>query len=158
MVEWPAGLTSAGDQMKLPDSVQEIADVLGRERALFLIGQLPRCYAGKEGRKSSRVILYVPKRIQPDHPLVRILGYPDAQKLARAFGGEILQVANCAEIYRRFRDASIRQMAAARASVQAIAELMQVSKRHVQDVLRENPQEEIRMMVNDNNPGIALTG
>ncbi|HEY9460813.1 MAG TPA: hypothetical protein VIR04_08435 [Paralcaligenes sp.] len=128
--------------MQLHRTVREIADVIGRDRALFLVGQLPRCYSGIQGKKSWRAILYVPKSLKPNHPLVRILGWQDAEKLVRAFGGEILQPANCADIYRRFRDSSICRMAGAGMKAACIASVMEVSERHVKNVLRERPQEE----------------
>ncbi|MFV8595069.1 hypothetical protein [Ralstonia pseudosolanacearum] len=98
--------------MQLPESVQNVADVIGRERALYLIGQLPRYVAGAEKKKSSRVILYVPKLkgLSDDHELVRILGRDDAEKLCRVFDGENLYPANCSEIYRRYRDKQIVRM------------------------------------------------
>ena len=142
--------------MRLPASVQEIADVIGRERALYLIGQLPRCYAGKEGHKSSRVILYVPtaKRIPADHYLVRILGWQDAMKMCQAFGGEILQPANCSEIYRRYRNAEIARMAGEGMSAKDIADVFQVNVQYVREILRgmKNPQEEVQPAANDNAP------
>ncbi|OIN76288.1 hypothetical protein BL248_08400 [Ralstonia solanacearum] len=100
--------------MQLPRTVQEIADVIGSERALYLVGKLPRYEGGVEGKKSSRVILYVPTlaRLDDDHELVRILGRDDATKLCKSFGGEVLHPANCREIYRRFRDKSIASMVA----------------------------------------------
>lgn len=100
--------------MQLPSSVQEIADVIGHERALYLVGKLPRYEGGVEGKKSSRVILYVPTlaRLNDDHDLVRILGRDDAMKLCRAFPGANLNPANCREIYQRFRDKSIARMVA----------------------------------------------
>lgn len=125
---------------KLPGSVQQIADVIGRDRALHLIGQLPRAY--DPGHPSGQVILYVPKSLKPNHPLVRILGYLDAQRLVKAFGGEILQPASCRDIYRRFRDATIDAMLASGERPAAIAELMGVSERHVCNRARaENSQE-----------------
>jgi hypothetical protein len=140
--------------MKLPASVQEIADVIGRDRALFLIGQLPRTYppSTKKRKCAERVILYVPKSLRPDHPLVRILGWKHASKLVVAFGGEILQPANCREVYRRFRDRSILEMLEAGDQSSQIAELLQVSARHVRNVAKENAQEELKAD-NDNNPG-----
>ncbi|GGH64905.1 hypothetical protein GCM10010975_32180 [Comamonas phosphati] len=96
--------------MQLPESAQEIADVIGRERALYLIGQLPRYVGGAPGKQSTRVILYVPKSLTDDHDLVRILGRDDAEKLCHHFGGEILNPANCSEIYRRYRDQEMARM------------------------------------------------
>lgn len=95
--------------------------------------------------------MYVPKTLKPDHILVRLLGWSDAQRLVDVFGGEILQPANCADIYRQFRDRSIIRMAGDGMKPAAIAELMGVSDRHVRNLLREMPQEEIRP-ANDNTP------
>lgn len=146
--------------MKLPASVQEIADVIGTERALFLIGQLPRCYF-RDTRwpdaKSGHVILYVPtvQRLGPDHELVRILGWQDAMKLARFFGGEILRPASCAGIYRSFRDENIMRIAREGTPVAMIAEWFGVSERHIKNLLRENPQEE-RRAANENNDQVPI--
>lgn len=135
--------------MRLPESVQEIAEVIGRDSALYLVGQLPRCYSGVDGKKGVRVILYVPKRIKPDDLLVRILGWRDAMRLVGAFGGEILQPASCADVYRGFRDRTIERLAADGMKPAAIAALLEVSDRHVRNLLREIPQQEIPA-ANDN--------
>lgn len=79
----------------LPKSVQEIADVIGRDKALHLIRSLPTYVAGKPGKRCTRVMLYVPQRLRLDHPLVLILGFEDAAKMVDHFGGECLQPANC---------------------------------------------------------------
>lgn len=124
-----------GDYMTLPNSVQEIADVIGREAALYLIGQLPRCYP--PSRKSQAVVMYVPKRLTTDHPLFRILGWTPAQKLVAEFGGEILYPANCNEIYRRFRDSEVRRLANENGMTAAdLSEIMGVSARHIQNLMR----------------------
>ena len=49
----------------LPESVQEIADVIGRDQALTFIGQLPQA-----GKRKWRVCVYIPKTLSPDHKLV----------------------------------------------------------------------------------------
>src|SRR5690606_29839093 len=92
--------------------VQEVADVIGRDAALYLVGQLPRMTppsARSAGRGEQRVYVYVPyvSWLKPDHPLVSILGINDAEKLCRHFGGEFLHLANCTETYRAFRDDAI---------------------------------------------------
>lgn len=137
--------------MRLPESAQELADVIGTERALFLIGQLPRSYRKRNGVQcgESTVVLYVPKAIRPDHPLVQMIGWHDARRLVKAFGGEILKPATCSDVYRRFRDASIVHLAADGVKTPTIADWMQVSERHVRNVLREKPQEELSH-ANDN--------
>jgi hypothetical protein len=88
--------------------------------------------------------MYVPKTLKPDHSLVNILGWDDAIKLVRFFGGEILQPANCREVYRRFRDRSIAEMLKDGELPEVIAELMSVSKRLVVNIAREFTQEEAR--------------
>ena len=139
--------------MKLPSSVREIADVIGDERALFLIGKLPKCYP-KDARypnaKREKVMLYVPRTLKPDHPFVRIIGWRDAEKLAGVFGGEILNVANCAEIYRPFRDAAIVRLAGEGVPVSMLAEWFDVCDRHIRNLVKENPQVGLRG-ANDNN-------
>lgn len=126
----------------LPNSVREIAAVIGRESTLRLIGKLPTCYAGANGKKSTRVIMYVPKRLPPDHQLVRILGWNTANKLVRHFGGEILYPANCRGIYAKYRDDAILRMLQDGARASMVAELMGLSERHVRNLLREKPQED----------------
>ena len=143
--------------MKLPYSAREIADVIGTEKALFLISQLPRCVTIDRRyptAKAEQVILYVPTlaRLKPNHNLVRILGLEHAEALCRAFGGGILKPANCAGIYREFRDKNIRRLLAEGAPIQMLAEWFGVCERHVKNLARENPREEPRA-ANDNNSG-----
>jgi hypothetical protein len=135
--------------MRLPASVQEIADVIGRERALFLVGQLPRCYVDTVGHQSWRVIMYVPKDLKPDHDLVKMLGWADAMKLVKGFGGEIMQPASCAGIYKTFRDRSALTMLETGMKPVEIAEILGVSDRHVRNLRREKTQEALSA-ANDN--------
>jgi hypothetical protein len=102
-----------------------------------------------------RVNLYVPtlERLRLDHPLVKILGWPDAAKLSQAFGGEIMYPANCAEIVREFRNDSIVMMARQGMKPDAIGEVFKITGRNVRYVLtREIPPEEYREAANDNAP------
>ncbi|KVX10606.1 hypothetical protein WL01_22485 [Burkholderia ubonensis] len=124
-------------QATLPNSVQVIADVIGRERALYLIGQLPTYVAGAEGKKSSHIILNVPTlpRLHDAHRLVRILGRTDAEKLCRQFGGEILWPANCAEIYRRYRTKVAVQLVREGRTVVDVADLLGVHPRTVRNAV-----------------------
>lgn len=139
--------------MRLPASVQEIADVIGRERALFLVGQLPRCYQSRKDSKSAgwHVIMYVPKALKPDHLLVQILGWHDAMKIVDGFGGEILHPANCTEVYRAFRDKSAMAMVEAGMTPREASEALGVSDRHVRNLKREKTQEAFAAG-NDNTP------
>lgn len=146
-----------GRDVRLPESVQEIADVIGSERALYLIGQLPRCYVDTPGHKSWRLILYVPRTLKADHRLVKMIGWHDATKMVKAFGGEILYPRTCAGVYRQFRDASIVRMLGEGMTAKAIAELMDVSDRHVRNLAREKTKEGMAAD-NDNTAPEILTG
>lgn len=128
--------------MRLPNSVREIADVIGIEKALFLISQLPRCYSRDRrypAAESQHVILYVPKVLKADHMLARILGWADAQKMVREFGGIILQPASCACVYRDFRDDGIVRIVMDGVPVSMVAEWFEVSERHVKNLVRDLP-------------------
>lgn len=149
--------------MKLPRSVQEIADVIGRERALFLIGKLPKCYVADKRRReknvggfSERVMLYVPKVLRPDHSLVRILGWNDAQALVNAFGGEMLAPGNCREVYRPFRDQHMARLVGEGVQPATVALWFGVSEKLVRNVSAENPQGEKLTPANDNRPSKTL--
>lgn len=136
---------------RLPRTAQDIADVIGRDAALRLIGQLPRC---SPSGHSEIVMLYVPKDLRPDHRLVRLIGWDAANRLVNAFGGEVLLPANCAGIYRAFRDRSIARLKAEHdLPVKVLAEWFEVSDRHVRNVLRkENPQVGRSTPANQNRP------
>jgi hypothetical protein len=143
--------------MRLPRSVQEIADVIGRERALYLVGKLPRCERRDKrypGAMQSEVMLYVPTlaRLTLQHDLVRILGLPDAEKLCRHFGGEILRPASCAEIYKNYRDRMIDSMLRSGMTAAQVAAVMGVSDRHVRTIQAEIPRDELPKAANDNAP------
>ncbi len=122
----------------LPDSVQEIADVIGRA-ALRLVGALPRWRGGSPGHESTRVILYVPRKLRPDHRLVQIIGYPAALRLVQAFGGEILYPANCNHWAKYLRDARVIELFEAGASVRFICAVMGLPPSTVDYILDRRP-------------------
>ena len=134
--------------MELPRTVQEIADVIGRERALFLISQLPRIRV--QSKNWNAVFLYAGKTIKPDDNLVKILGWNDASKLVRYFGGELLQLSSCDYIYRRFLHSSMARMHAEGMATKDIAELFGVSERTVSRHCNDKPQKDTTP-ANDNN-------
>lgn len=134
--------------------------MIGRDAALYLIGQLPTCISGIDGAKSygregstskrsTRVILYVPKRLTPDHRLVEILGWDRARKLADWFGGSILQPANCNAIYKRFRDGEIKRRLKEGASNGQLASVFGMSRESIRLLRMQIPQEELKG-ANDN--------
>jgi len=148
--------------MSLPPSVKEIAEVIGRDNALYLIGQLPRAYGGsanspksggREGntnKKSQRVIMYVPKRLTIQDKLVTILGWGDAEKLVRVFGGMLIHPATCADIYITYRNKNIVRLRGEGVPAAMVAEWFGVTERHVRNIVAEIPPHDQQPAANDN--------
>lgn len=120
--------------MNLPKSVQQIADVIGISQTLKLIGMLPVCKVrDKRYSKaiSNRIVLIVPANIKADDKLVKMIGWDDAYKLSRHFGGEFLYPANCTDIYRDFlKDTAVRMYSEGRKPAE-VAEAMQIPYRTI---------------------------
>lgn len=108
----------------LPPSVAEIADVLGRAKALTLAG-------------ACGGVLYVPQRLTPDHKIVRIVGQEAGDKLVQVYGGCVVYLATCAKLRAGWRNDAIRKWAAQGVTRRALAELTGLTERQVLNVLRE---------------------
>lgn len=116
--------------------MQEIAEVIGRERALYLIGRLPQ-----SGRRSWRVSLWVPKRLKPGHPLAELIGWDDAAKLSRVFGGSVIQPSNCRHIHRRFRNEAVREMSKGGMGHAEVARIVGLSVRQVRNIIAKESEQ-----------------
>ena len=142
----------------LTGSARELADVLGRDRALYLIGQLPRCrvrdtrYTPRPGSQGSqRVILYVPKQLKPDHALVRILCWDEAQRLVSAFGGEIICPPTLlGVVYLPFRDQGLVELHRLGVSPAMLADWFGITETRVRQVLDSQTPQEACKNANDN--------
>lgn len=119
----------------LPESVQEIVDVIGREPALRLVAALPPC-----GNRPWRRFLYVPRVANDDHLLVQVLGRALADKMVRHFRDCILEPSACLHIHTAAQHAAMVQASAAGASLAEIAISHGCTTRHVRRVLSGNPQ------------------
>lgn len=127
-------LQPAWRTMKLPKSVQQIADVIGVSQTMKLIGMLPVCKVrDKRYSKaiSNRIVLIVPANLKPDDKLVRMIGWEDAYKLSRHFGGEFLYPATCAEIYRDFLKDTATRMHSDGMKPAEVADAMQIPYRTI---------------------------
>lgn len=122
--------------VRLPKSVQEIADVIGRENTLYLIGQLPKCPTPSRG--GSEVLLYVPtlNRLTPDHRLVKILGYPLARKLSANCAG-LWKPANCNSMVKSFRNRSMIQFFESGHTIAEIAEIFETTTKYTRKILQD---------------------
>lgn len=122
--------------MELHGSILEIASVIGREKALYLVGSL----TGK-GKRPWRLNLYIPRNPRNGHPLVRILGMDDALKMAGEFGGMNLQPSNGNAVIRCFRTKEARRLRAEGLLPKDIADILQVTRRTVLNLLERNSPE-----------------
>ena len=114
---------------ELPASVAEIADVIGRDAALRLVGALPPA-----GSRSWRRVVYVPKRLKPGHPLIDMVGLEAAQALARHFAGAVVQPGACADMIRAWNTRHLRRLAAEGWPADELAEAFGLSARQVRNL------------------------
>jgi hypothetical protein len=128
----------------IPKSVQEIADVIGLERALLLVDRCPtiekrdRRYPGRTRRVP---MLYVPKNMRWAGHLVEVLGWEDAERMAEHFGGEILWPASCTRLRNAARNRAIVRIAhEKKLSRSEIADIFGVTERTVRYVLSKPTQ------------------
>ena len=116
----------------LTGDIRSIAEVIGREQALSLVGLYPR-YKAKKRNGEGQLLVYAPKsnHLSFDHKLVEILGYKDAVKLSQNFGGELLTLSLCKHIVLKHRNAGIKDMLQQGFSLRDVAEFFGLSSRGV---------------------------
>jgi Mor family transcriptional regulator len=64
-----------------------------------------------------------------------MIGYQDAMKLVRAFGGEILYPANCRHVFKQVRDDAMVRMVEMGARIEVVADLFGMTPRAVRDIV-----------------------
>jgi len=118
--------------MRLPKSVQQIADVIGSDKALRLVRQLPPC-----GKRARRRNLYIPKpeRLDVNHRLVTLLGWDDALALCHALGGQAVQPALCRYMERAMTNRRILDLRDLGWTVAEIADELKMSEKWVDAVV-----------------------
>lgn len=116
----------------LSGDLKSIAEVIGRDQALYLVSQCPR-YKTEKRLGKGQVLLYVPKlkKLNALHALVQALGYDDAQKLSTIFGGELLVLSHCSHMILEKRDEGIRKMLKSGFSITDLAYFFNVTERLV---------------------------
>lgn len=119
--------------LDLKGDLRSVAEVIGRQKALYLVSQCPK-YKTEKRTGVGQLFLYVPqaRRLKMDHNLVTMLGYEDAQKLCLVFGGELLVLSQCKHILIKSRNAGIKSMLEQGFRVDEIAQYFNISTRIVQ--------------------------
>jgi hypothetical protein len=112
------------DESLIPASLLQIVALIGLEAALKLV----KAYGG--------VRLYVPKKIDADHPLVELIGYPAARALAAEFGGQPhFDIPKCEAALREARNRQIRQDRAMGHSIRELALKYRLTERGIEKIL-----------------------
>jgi len=127
LAEFAAG---RGQSVPLPESVQEIAEVIGRRNAVRLV----------EGTRSTGVRkwrrqLYVPGSIPEGHRIATMIGTEAAQKLSHSHANCILELPSCHGLRKAYMaDHALRQWDAG-ASVAEIGREMGIEIKTAQGLL-----------------------
>ena len=114
-----------------------VAEVIGRERALFLVGQVVSWERrpGSETGRSGSVYVPTPPRLKASCRLVKILGMDESARLSLVLGGEILHFSGCSSLVKRFRHEAVRRMASSGMPNSLIAWSVGLTARHVRTIL-----------------------
>ena len=113
----------------LPGALREIAELIGLPAALTL----SRVYGG----------LYVPRRYDPEHPLVKLLGHQAAIRLIDNYGGlEHFDVPMAASVTRELRNRAIRRDRARGDSCSTLARRYQMTERTIWTILAQSAAED----------------
>jgi DNA-directed RNA polymerase specialized sigma24 family protein len=110
----------------LPESVRELSELVGLNAALKLVD-----------RWGGQIALYVPQRVDQDHPLAQTLGLEAAQALSRHYGGDYLRnIPRAARAMRAARDKAVLKRRGEGASPARIAQEFGLTERWVWELLR----------------------
>lgn len=115
----------------LPASVSEVAEVVGRKKALLLchmaIMRAPKRYDGR--RQTPRV--YVPNSIHEGHPIAQCIGLDAARELSKVFGASDLQLSHCSDLIRDWYMELTVRMTVEGMTTEDIADILRLSPRHI---------------------------
>lgn len=122
----------------LNGDLKSIAEVIGRQNALYLVSQCPRYKTEKRAGKG-QLLLYVPKlkNLNTQHALVKAIGYTDACKLSKEFGGELLVLAHCNHMILEARNEGIRAMMKSGFSIRELASFFNITERIVSGIYED---------------------
>ena len=99
----------------LPASTRDVAEVIGVARALLL----GMCIKNRR--------LYVPLKLTPNCPLVRMVGMETAEKIHAVYAGENVAIGNAARVREAHRNKGIVRLRQSGATIASIACFYEVS-------------------------------
>ncbi len=110
----------------LPESLRDVVELIGLAATLNLVEHF-----------GGLIALYVPREIEPDHPIAAAIGITAARKLAVHYGTDCLRnIPLCVAGLRRIRDAEIRRRSPGE-SAASLAREFAITERHVWRILAE---------------------
>lgn|GEM_PF-6635491 len=139
---------TAPERFKLARSYHEVAEVIGWDKAVkFGLEVWSRKRPPSQRRTCSvsggagRGVIYIPQLISgwKGRELAEMLGDEDADRMARAFGGEALEFGCIAPAFRRRRDEAIRTQFRDGKSLKSIARHFDLTDRRVRDIVASEP-------------------
>ena len=122
----------AGRNIALPTTVQEIADVVGRENAVRIVeGTRP------SGSRKWRRQLYVPAEMKETHRISKMIGWDAAAMLAASHGHCIIDIPSCFALRKGYMASHALGMWNNGASIGEISAEMSVTEKTAQQLIDE---------------------
>jgi hypothetical protein len=119
-----------GQRVPLPESVEEIAEVIGRGNAVRLVEG-----TRASGKRRWRRSLYVPKEMPEDHRIASMVGLDAATRLSFSHGNCIVELPSCFALRKAYAADYAQQLTDAGASEGEIAKEMGVEPKTVRGLL-----------------------
>lgn len=124
-------MTAGIEARYLPSILQDMAELIGLPATLKLV----EAYGG--------VRLYIPKRFDPDHPLVKLVGHAHAAKLCESYGGELhFDIPRAVAATRAARDARMRNDRSLGATHRELALRYVLTERQIRNILGDEEEDD----------------
>jgi len=104
----------------LPNSIQELVEVIGLVPALQLVDRFPG------------VPLYIPQAMTTDHPIYQCIGDAAAQLLLENYSGDTIRMPKLDNPLRQYKHATLKRMLNDGCSHRTVALRLGYSRRHVE--------------------------
>lgn len=110
---------------QLPESLTEIAEIIGLPSTLTLV------------EKWGGTRIFIPRQVAAQHKLANLLGFEQARKMSRHFGGETLTIARAANVIRSIRNREITRRYDEGEGVRLLAVEHNLTERQIYTILSQ---------------------
>lgn len=114
----------------LPRSAQAIEKVVGRKNTIMLADKTPY-------RNPKRLVVFVPKTMNPRHWIARAIGMEAAESLSRHFGGEHLTIPRMSAIRKAQVNRAVLSLAREGLSHRLIAHRLKIHHRRIPYIIEQ---------------------